>query len=73
MAQFVEHDRSEGRFDYINLDQIVVARYETIGVRTPLLTLYFPDGSRRELAGKTAEELASVLSTNTVARLDSQP
>lgn len=72
MTQFAEHDRSGGLLGYINLDQIAVADYYSIGEGSPLLILHMSNGKQLELVGKTAEELASVLSTNTVARLNSR-
>jgi hypothetical protein len=72
MAQFAEHDRTGGQLGYINLDQIVVADYYTIGAESPFLILHMSNGTDLELQGKTAEQCASILSTNTVTRINSR-
>jgi hypothetical protein len=70
VAQFFEHDRTGGHLSYVSLDQVVVADYYTIGDDTPLLMLHLANGQDYQLQGSTAEEVANLLSNNTVARIN---
>ena len=71
MAQFVEYDMTGGQLRYLNLEQVVVAEYYTIGEgeEGPLLILRMSNGQDYELQGETAVELANVLNGTTVARI----
>ena len=72
MAHFLEHDRTGGQLNYLNLDQVVMAEYYTIGREEPLLILRLADGKNYEMQGSTAEQVANLISNNTVARISTQ-
>jgi hypothetical protein len=72
VAHFLEHDRTGGQLNYLNLDQVVMAEYYTIGREEPLLILRLADGKNYEMQGSTAEQVANLISNNTVARISTQ-
>jgi hypothetical protein len=72
VAHFLEHDRTGGQLNYLNLDQVVMAEYYTIGRGEPLLILRLADGMNYEMEGSTAEQVANLIRNNTVARISTQ-